>query len=167
MFNPMDYMNRKHNTSNGNAGRADATQPHNAAQAQHPARPAARDRRRAEEQHRAAQDKRAPRQRKAAPGTRATRMPSSQARGPRAQRGAHPNGQPASGAAAAAPANATTSAPSARPARAISPALDGIRTLAVLAVVLYHLNLPWAQGGLLGVHGLLCALGLPHHASSS
>ena len=31
------------------------------------------------------------------------------------------------------------------------PALDGIRTLAVIAVVLYHLNLPWAQGGLLGV----------------
>uniref|UniRef100_UPI003AB27E4B acyltransferase family protein n=1 Tax=Enorma massiliensis TaxID=1472761 RepID=UPI003AB27E4B len=31
------------------------------------------------------------------------------------------------------------------------PALDGIRTLAVIAVVLYHLNLTWAQGGFLGV----------------
>lgn len=31
------------------------------------------------------------------------------------------------------------------------PALDGLRTLAVVAVVLYHLNLTWAQGGLLGV----------------
>ena len=31
------------------------------------------------------------------------------------------------------------------------PALDGLRALAVLAVVLYHLNLPWIQGGLLGV----------------
>ncbi|MBM6908219.1 acyltransferase [Collinsella intestinalis] len=31
------------------------------------------------------------------------------------------------------------------------PALDGVRTLAVIAVVLYHLNLSWAQGGLLGV----------------
>lgn len=31
------------------------------------------------------------------------------------------------------------------------PALDGIRALAVAAVVLYHLHLPWAQGGLLGV----------------
>lgn len=31
------------------------------------------------------------------------------------------------------------------------PALDGIRTLAVVAVVLYHLHLPWAQGGLIGV----------------
>lgn len=31
------------------------------------------------------------------------------------------------------------------------PALDGIRTLAVVAVVLYHLHIPWMQGGLLGV----------------
>lgn len=31
------------------------------------------------------------------------------------------------------------------------PALDGIRTLAVIAVVLYHLHLPWMSGGLLGV----------------
>ena len=31
------------------------------------------------------------------------------------------------------------------------PGLDGLRALAVLAVVAYHLNLGWAQGGLLGV----------------
>lgn len=31
------------------------------------------------------------------------------------------------------------------------PALDGIRALAVTAVVLYHLNFTWIQGGLLGV----------------
>lgn len=31
------------------------------------------------------------------------------------------------------------------------PALDGIRALAVVAVVLYHLNFTWIQGGLLGV----------------
>lgn len=31
------------------------------------------------------------------------------------------------------------------------PALDGIRALAVIAVILYHLNLPGTQGGLLGV----------------
>ena len=31
------------------------------------------------------------------------------------------------------------------------PALDGIRAIAVIAVVLYHLRLPWMQGGLLGV----------------
>lgn len=31
------------------------------------------------------------------------------------------------------------------------PGLDGLRTLAVLAVIAYHLNLPWAPGGLLGV----------------
>ena len=31
------------------------------------------------------------------------------------------------------------------------PGLDGMRALAVLAVVAYHFNLPWASGGLLGV----------------
>lgn len=38
-----------------------------------------------------------------------------------------------------------------RPRSRYIPALDGIRTLAVAGVVLYHLNIPWAQGGLLGV----------------
>lgn len=38
-----------------------------------------------------------------------------------------------------------------RPKSRYIPALDGLRTLAVVAVVLYHLNLAWAQGGLLGV----------------
>ncbi len=31
------------------------------------------------------------------------------------------------------------------------PGLDGLRALAVLAVIAYHVDLPWAQGGLLGV----------------
>ena len=31
------------------------------------------------------------------------------------------------------------------------PGLDGLRALAVLAVIAYHLELGWAQGGLLGV----------------
>ncbi len=31
------------------------------------------------------------------------------------------------------------------------PGLDGLRALAVLAVIAYHLHLPWAMGGLLGV----------------
>ncbi|MCY0881731.1 MAG: acyltransferase, partial [Firmicutes bacterium] len=31
------------------------------------------------------------------------------------------------------------------------PGLDGLRALAVLAVIAYHLKLPWAPGGLLGV----------------
>ena len=35
--------------------------------------------------------------------------------------------------------------------RRYMPGLDGLRALAVLAVIAYHLNLPWAPGGLLGV----------------
>lgn len=35
--------------------------------------------------------------------------------------------------------------------RRYMPGLDGLRALAVLAVIAYHLNLPWALGGLLGV----------------
>jgi len=31
------------------------------------------------------------------------------------------------------------------------PALDGVRALAVLAVLLYHGDVPWTQGGFLGV----------------
>ena len=51
---------------------------------------------------------------------------------------------------AAHPSAADQQAP-ARPKSRYIPALDGLRTLAVVAVVLYHLNLTWAQGGLLGV----------------
>ena len=31
------------------------------------------------------------------------------------------------------------------------PGLDGLRAVAVFAVIAYHVNLGWAQGGLLGV----------------
>src|SRR4029453_13073186 len=31
------------------------------------------------------------------------------------------------------------------------PGLDGLRAIAVLAVIAFHLNTPWASGGLLGV----------------
>src|SRR5688500_4224180 len=34
---------------------------------------------------------------------------------------------------------------------AYQPALDGLRALAVLAVIAYHDNYPWAEGGFLGV----------------
>ena len=47
--------------------------------------------------------------------------------------------------------SATDQQATARPKSRYIPALDGLRTLAVVAVVLYHLNLTWAQGGLLGV----------------
>src|SRR5512132_270693 len=40
----------------------------------------------------------------------------------------------------------------ARPARLpYQPALDGLRALAVFAVLLYHADIPWAPGGFLGV----------------
>lgn len=39
----------------------------------------------------------------------------------------------------------------ARPKSRYIPALDGLRTFAVLAVIAYHMGMPWATGGLLGV----------------
>ncbi len=59
---------------------------------------------------------------------------------------------------------ATADQAPARPKSRYIPALDGLRTLAVVAVVLYHLNLTWAQGGLLGVTIFFCAFGLSDHA---
>lgn len=37
------------------------------------------------------------------------------------------------------------------PRRRYMPGLDGLRAIAVLAVIFYHLGFPWADGGLLGV----------------
>lgn len=55
----------------------------------------------------------------------------------------------------------------ARPKSRYIPALDGLRTLAVVAVVLYHLNLTWAQGGLLGVTIFFVAFGLSDHTPAT
>ena len=75
-----------------------------------------------------------------------------------AHRGADSHRTPASSSKSAhASANDGVCSPAAdhqtpaRPKSRYIPALDGLRTLAVVAVVLYHLNLTWAQGGLLGV----------------
>lgn len=38
-----------------------------------------------------------------------------------------------------------------RPKTRYIPSLDGLRAFAVLAVIAYHMNMPWAPGGLLGV----------------
>src|SRR5947209_18272336 len=37
------------------------------------------------------------------------------------------------------------------PGRRYVAGLDGIRAIAVVSVILYHLNVPWAKGGMLGV----------------
>ena len=74
------------------------------------------------------------------------------------RRGPSPHRTPTNKGAHAAKTNtgatrssATDQQATARPKSRYIPALDGLRTLAVVAVVLYHLNLTWAQGGLLGV----------------
>ncbi len=50
----------------------------------------------------------------------------------------------------ASPASAASPAPS-KNNRNYLPAVDGLRAVAVAAVLAYHLNLPWAPGGLVGV----------------
>lgn len=74
----------------------------------------------------------------------------------RAAQGAAGAGGAAAGAAGTGAAGAAAVAPSAAaprrsPRSRYIPALDGIRTFAVLIVVLYHLGFTWAQGGFQGV----------------
>jgi peptidoglycan/LPS O-acetylase OafA/YrhL len=47
--------------------------------------------------------------------------------------------------------SATGSAPSGSSSLGFRPGLDGIRAVAVLAVIAYHLDAPWMRGGFLGV----------------
>jgi len=43
------------------------------------------------------------------------------------------------------------------------PALDGVRAMAVAAVIAYHFGAHWASGGYLGVGLFFGPFGLPHH----
>ena len=43
-------------------------------------------------------------------------------------------------------------------------ALDGLRVLAILAVLVYHANPSWLPGGYFGVTVFFRHHGLPHHA---
>lgn len=47
------------------------------------------------------------------------------------------------------------------------PALDGLRALAVFAVIAYHLDLQYAQGGLLGVSLFFRTVRFPDHKDSA
>ncbi|WP_425415411.1 acyltransferase family protein [Paenibacillus glacialis] len=47
--------------------------------------------------------------------------------------------------------NGTQKTDNSIPSRRYMPGLDGLRALSVIAVIAYHLDLGWAQGGLLGV----------------
>jgi hypothetical protein len=49
------------------------------------------------------------------------------------------------------PTEAVSAATSARVGREIRPDLEGLRGVAVIAVLLFHLELPWAAGGFVGV----------------
>src|SRR5205085_5651766 len=50
-----------------------------------------------------------------------------------------------------APPRAVPQRPGSQPRLGYRPALDGVRTLAVVAVFAYHANLRWARAGFLGV----------------
>jgi peptidoglycan/LPS O-acetylase OafA/YrhL len=51
----------------------------------------------------------------------------------------------------AAPSTPQTTTPDERPRLTYQPALDGLRAVAVLAVMAFHSSMPWAKGGEFGV----------------
>lgn len=52
---------------------------------------------------------------------------------------------------------------SARYKRKYVPSIDGLRALAVIAVIAYHLSFGWASGGFLGVDIFFCFIRLFNH----
>lgn len=50
------------------------------------------------------------------------------------------------------------------------PEIDGLRAVAVLSVIIFHLNNRWLPGGFLGVDiffVIFCHLGIPHYRHHS
>jgi len=47
------------------------------------------------------------------------------------------------------------------------PAIDGLRAIAVIAVMLYHLGFKWIPGGFFRRRSLLCNFGIRNHSPAA